>query len=153
MGWHADFEDDYPEYNDDYDYSDDDLFDRADKGIWKSSIGEMKIVDMETSHILNCLKFIEGKGQIKNLYRPLFVKELRKRNVKIPEEPVKKEDDYMFLYSFEIEKIIATTLGVKEEDVQVDVEEDDVYGFSWVRGKIQGKYNFEDLEYIIRNLD
>lgn len=152
MGWHADFEDDYPEYNDDYGYFDDDIFDRADKGIWKSSIGEIKISDMKTSHILNCLKFIEDKGELKNLYKPLFTKELNKRNVDVPKEPVKKEDNYMFLHSFEIEKIIATTLGVKEEDVQLDVEEDDFSGFSWVIGKIQGKYNFEDLKYIIRNL-
>ena len=50
----------------------------ASQGVWLSKEGEIKISDMCTSHIENCLEFIKGTPN-EELYTPLFIDELNRR--------------------------------------------------------------------------
>lgn len=55
---------------------------RLKEGIWRTREGrDLKISDMTTSHIKNCISFIERlrEGNIYTPYIPLFKEELEKR--------------------------------------------------------------------------
>lgn len=56
----------------------DHLEDLASKGIWMSKSGAIKISDMATSHIENCLEFIKGTSK-EEIYTQLFIDELNYR--------------------------------------------------------------------------
>lgn len=51
---------------------------RAERGLWLSREGELKISEMRTTHIENCLNYIEGT-ELEDIYKPVFLDELNRR--------------------------------------------------------------------------
>jgi len=76
----------YDDYIDDYAYDFEEAYKAvqtdAENGIWVTREGkELKISEMETSHIKNCIAFIKrnDSDDMYHCYIPVFEKELKRR--------------------------------------------------------------------------
>ena len=70
-------------WEDDYTYEEEELLDKLAQGVWVTGDGvDIKISNMETSHIYNCINWIKRtfyEASFMYEYLPLFEKELQRR--------------------------------------------------------------------------